>query len=92
MPLSRLVVLLERHHVDRPHRLKPLLQRASLFFLGVQSIPFNTCNRGILTQRHGLYSEIIQASHLDVLNVRSQLRRPSSQPCPLLTQSLCLMP
>ena len=38
---DRLVVLLKRHHVDRPHRLEPLLQRASFFLFSVQRLAFD---------------------------------------------------
>ena len=34
--LGGLVVLFERHHVDRAHRFELLLERAGLFFLGVR--------------------------------------------------------
>ena len=40
--LGGLVVLLERHHVDRAHRFEPLLQAAAGFFFGGQGFAFET--------------------------------------------------
>ena len=77
---------------NRPHRLKPLLERARLLFLDRQRLAFDPFNSSVFAKQRRLDTEIIQTRRLDVLDVRSQLRRPRRKPRPLLPQSLCLMP
>ena len=96
MPRRRLVVLLQRHHVHRPHRLQPLLQSAHRVLLRRQRrAPIlravNARNGCILAQHRGQRAQIVQARRLHVLNVRHQLRRACRQARPLLADRLGLV-
>ncbi len=68
-----LVVLLERHHVDRAHGFEPLLEGAGLFFFGVQGFAFDAGDGLVFAEGDGFDAEIVEAGGVDVLDVGGEL-------------------
>ena len=86
-----LVVLLERHHVDRAHGFHALLEGTG-FVLGCgQRVALHAHDRVVYAQRGGLHSEIVEAGGVDVFDVGGELGGTCGQVGALLAQLLCLV-
>ena len=69
MPLRRLMVLFERHHVHWAHRFKLLLQSAARFFFIGKGTRLDPRNLRVLTQRRSLDAKIVHTRLFNMLQV-----------------------
>ncbi len=69
MARGGLVVLLERHHVDRAHGLEALPERAGFVLGGGESFALDAGDGVVGAQDGGLDGEVVEAVGVDVLDV-----------------------
>ena len=64
-----LVVLLQRHHIDRAHGLEALLEGAGFVLGGGEGFALDAENGVVGAQEGGLDGEFVEAGGVDVLDV-----------------------
>ncbi len=73
VPFSRLLVLVQRHHVHRAHLLEPLLQAAAVLVLRGQFLASQPHHLRVVAQHLRLNIHLGQATGLKMFEVRVQL-------------------
>ena len=89
MPLRRLGVFLERHHVHWAHRFQAILQLAAGIFFADEGVVFQPRNIFLHAKLGRLYAEVVDAGCLKVLEDRRRAWPRCTACRSRLTQCVC---